>query len=95
MRHFIVLIVLLLSVAAPSGRATAESWIFGRSFHSPPTAPIAAQQPRAQGGPYYTEPQGEYTRSGLRILRSYINIQGQTVDQYMIYQSYIQRGDQF
>jgi hypothetical protein len=82
-------------VAAPSGGATAESWIFGRSVHNPPPAPIAAQQHRPQGGPYYTEPQGEYTRSGLHILRSYINIQGQMVDQNMTYQSYIQRGGQF
>ena len=33
--------------------------------------------------------------SSLRLLRSFINIQGQTVDQYMVYESYIQGGAQF
>ena len=96
MKRFVIYLIALLAVAALTGRAEAESWIFGRSYYShAPPRPIVVGQPRAAGGPYYSRPQGEYTTSSLRYLRSFINIQGQTVDQYMVYESYIQVGSQF
>ena len=96
MKRFVIASIALLAIVATSGLAHAESWIFGRSYYShTPPRPIVVGQPLARGGPYYSRPQGEYTNSSLRYLRSYINIQGQTVDQYMVYESFIQGGTQF
>jgi hypothetical protein len=96
MRRLVICLIALMAVAMSAGYAQAESWIFGRSYYShTPPRPIVVGQPQSRGGPYYSRPQGEFTTSSLRYLRSYINIQGQTVDQYMVYESYIQGGSQF
>ena len=96
MKRLFVCSLASLAICSLAGFAQAESWIFGRSYYShTPPRPIVVGQPRAGGGPYYSRPQGEYTTSSLRYLRSFINIQGQTVDQYMVYESYIQGGSQF
>jgi hypothetical protein len=96
MKRFVVCSIALLALASTAGLAQAESWIFGRSYYShTPPRPIAIGQPLSRGGPYYTRPQGEYTGSSLRFMRSYINIQGQTVDQYMVWEGYVQGGSQF
>jgi hypothetical protein len=96
MSRCVVCLFALLALAAPAMRAEAESWIFGRSYYShTPPRPIVVGEPRSKGGPYYSRPQGEYTSVSRRYLRSFINIQGQTVDQYMVFEGTIQGGSQF
>src|SRR5260221_6742060 len=92
-RSSLVLIV-ALTMLSPAV-VEAGPWIFSPSYYSHvPLTPVPVN-PRLQGGPYYSRPQGEYVNSGYRNLRSFINIRGQTVDQTMVYESWIQGGGQF
>jgi hypothetical protein len=96
MKCSLAVLFAVVVVAWGASAAQAESWLFGRSYYShTPPRPIAVGQPQARGGPYYSRPQGEYTGSSLRYMRSTINIQGQTFDQYQVYEGYIQGGSQF
>ena len=80
----------------PASPAQAGSWIFGQSYYShAPADPVEVGPRRLAGGPYYTRPQGTYFNGGYRNLRSFINVHGQTVDQYQFFESWGQGGSQF
>lgn len=94
--RFLLSLICGVAFSLPPTTAQAASWIFGRSYYShAPAVPVRIAQPRNVGGPYYSRPQGQFVNSGYRNLRSFINVQGQTVDQYMIYESWIQSGGQY
>jgi hypothetical protein len=93
-RHFAGLMVvavlgMFLMVAEDS---QAASWIFGPPIYKQPKPLPLMVQPQVDRGPYYSEPQGEYTGTSTRFLNSVITIQGRTVDDYMVRQSYVQQG---
>jgi len=95
-RHFVFLIafVALGALATPVEYSQAESWIFGPPIYKRPKPLPLAVQPQVASGPYYTQPQGEYTGTSTRFLNSVINIQGETEDDYRVTQSYVQHGDE-
>jgi hypothetical protein len=95
-RHFAFLMVVLAVgvLAMPAEYSKAESWIFGPPIYKRPKPLPLVAQPQADSGPYYTQPRGEYTGTSTRFLNSVINIQGRTVDDYMVNQSYVQHVDE-
>jgi hypothetical protein len=93
-RHFALLIVVvaLATLATPVESSKAESWIFGPPIYKRPKPLPVMVQPQADRGPYFTEPQGEFTGTSRRFMNSIINIQGETCDDYQVTQTYTQRG---
>ena len=92
-------IALLAAVsAAPlfaAGSASADNWMFRRSYYShTPARPVTVGN-RAMGGPYYVRPQGLYVSGGYRYLRGTINVHGRIFDNYNLYESWVQTGGQF
>jgi hypothetical protein len=78
-----------------TARANAESWIFQRSYYSHDPVTKVRIGPQATGGPYYSPVRGEFTRTGLRHVRSQISVGGMVFDQYNEWDSWIQTGAQF
>ena len=94
-RHiaFSIIAVALGAFAMSAGDSQAASWIFGPPIYKQPRPPVM-NQPQFDRGPSFTEPQGEYTGTSTRFLNSVITIQGRTVDDYMVRQSYAQHVDE-
>ena len=70
----------VLAISAEESRAA--SWIFGPPIYKQPKPLPVMVQPQVDRGPYYSEPQGEYTGTSTRFLNSMICIQGRMVDDY-------------
>ena len=94
-RHFVCFVVVLVSWAAMAEFSKAD-WMFAPPIYKlpKPRPQYALQEPRPADGPYYTQPQGEFTTTSTRYLDSFINIQGRCVDNYMVTQSYTQHGSE-
>ncbi len=84
---------LVLFAAATSG--SAASWIFQRSYYTHDPVSKVRIGPQATGGPYYSPVRGQYTRTGVRHLRSQIRVGGLVFDQYNEWDAWIQTGAQF
>lgn len=85
----------LLAILLTTASASAESWIFERSYYSHhPVVPVETQR-RAVGGPYYSRPQGEFVRGGFRLNRNTIIANGRVYEQGWFVESYIQTGGQY
>jgi hypothetical protein len=74
--------------------ASAESWIFARSYYSHNPVQRVEVGRRPPRPPYFSGPQGEYYRSGLRYVNSRIVIRGQTYDNLRLYEGWVQVGGQ-
>ena len=92
-RRFVLSIaaIALASLALPQC-SQAESWIFAAPVYKPPKPQPTMVQSRANRGPYFSEPHGSFTGSSFRFMDSFINIQGRSVDNYMVTQTYNQQG---
>ena len=96
MKRLVLIAALAMAGVGVAAEASASPWIFNQSYYShTPVAPVRVGPKPLASGPYYTRPQGQYINSGYRNLRSFINIRGQTVDQYQIFESWIQGGSQW
>jgi hypothetical protein len=73
----------------------AASWIFQRGYYSHDPVSKVRIGPQATGGPYYSPVRGQFTRTGVRYLRSQIRVGGMVFDQYNEWDSWIQTGAQF
>jgi len=90
---FSLLLALALGFVASS--AQAADWMFERSYYThTPVQPIQVGPQPAPSSPYYSRPQGAYTSSGLRQLRSTIRV-GNMIDNYYQWDGYVQRGVQY
>jgi len=78
-----------------SAHASAASWIFQRSYYTHDPVNKVRIGPQATGGPYYSPVRGEFTRTGVRYLRSQIRVGGMVFDQYNEWDAWIQTGAQF
>jgi hypothetical protein len=85
----------MLALVTMASSASAESWIFNRSYysHSPTTGVRIGRQ--VASGPLFTRPQGEYISTGWRNMRSTIQVGGQVFDQTNIWESWVQGGQKF
>lgn len=94
MKRVVFCFALLAGCSMVAESARADSWIFAPSYysHTPPQQPVPSRRPYP--GPFYTRPQGAAVTVGFRFQRSYINIRGQ-IDQYNVYESFIQTNQQF
>lgn len=95
MKTFLLMAALVAASLLPAQPAQAGSWILGRQVY--PAVPYQLPQPprRAYLGPFTTRPEGAFMHGSFRILRNQVNVGGQLVDQYNVYESYIQGGVQF
>jgi hypothetical protein len=94
MRQLRFLTLAALFITAPAA-AQAESWIFQRGYYTHDPVNKVRIGPQASGGPYYSPVRGQFTRTGVRILRSQIRVGGMVFDQYNEWDSWIQTGAQF
>lgn len=84
---------LVFGIAATS--AQASDWMFERSYYTHnPVQPVQVGAQPSPTSPYYSRPQGAYTSSGLRQLRSTIRV-GNMTDTYMQWDGWVQRGVQY
>ena len=89
-RRFVCLVVVMSSWAAFADNSKAD-WMFAPPIYKRPRPTPIVLRPQADDGPYYTQPQGEYTNTSMRYMNSIINIQGETCDDYQVTQTYTQR----
>jgi hypothetical protein len=75
--------------------ANAASWIFQRGYYTHDPVRNVRIGPQASGGPYYSPVRGQFTRSGVRYLRSQIRVGGAVFEQYNEWDAWIQTGAQF
>jgi hypothetical protein len=97
-RSFLALGCLTLCVLATLVESSnADSWMFAPPIYKPPRPSTlsALQRPQVSDGPYYTQPQGEYTGTTMRYMNSFINIQGRSYDDYQVRQSTVQQSGEF
>jgi hypothetical protein len=94
-RCFSLILFLALALGFAATSVHAADWMFERSYYThTPVQPIQVGPQPAPGSPYYSRPQGAYTSSGLRQLRSTIRV-GNMIDNYYQWDGYIQRGVQY
>ena len=87
---------LVLSVLAVSAQSSKADWMFAPPIYKkqPPATPLM-MRPQVNDGPYYTQPQGEFTSTSMRYMNSFINIQGRSYDDYQVRQTTVQQGGEF
>ena len=95
MKKMLVLTALAVAGVLPPTSAQAGSWILGRQVYPQQAYQLPQPTRRAYLGPFTTRPEGAFIHGSFRILRSNINIGGQLVDQFNVYESTIQTGVQF
>ena len=91
----VTLAVVAVATLGMSPQARADSWIFGPSYYAGTVPETHPAQRRPTRGPFYSRPQGEYINSGYRYQRNTINVQGRVLDQYNIFESWVQVGGAF
>jgi hypothetical protein len=87
-------LLVLLAIYSLAMNANAADWIFQRSYYSHnPVQPVRIGPQPAANLPIYSAPQGYYYSSGLRQIRSTIQV-GNSVDNYYEWEGWGQRGFQ-
>lgn len=93
-RSNLLSLLMLLAIYSLAANANAADWIFQRSYYSHnPVQPIRIGPQPASNSPVYSAPQGYYFSSGLRQVRSTIQV-GNSVDNYYEWGGWAQRGYQ-
>ncbi len=95
MKRLITLLIVVAAGSSAVSSASAASWVFQRSYYSHDPVTQVRVGPQASGGPYYSRVQGEFITTGVRHVRSQINVRGLVFDQYNVWDSWIQTGAQF
>jgi hypothetical protein len=97
MRRFLAACGAILALAMLAPTASAGEWMFKRSNYSYSPARGEEFGPnRFARGPYYSQPHGAVVRSGYRHLRGYpYGGWGYGWDNYHLFESWIQFGEQF
>jgi hypothetical protein len=84
-----------LALGFAASAANAAEWMFERSYYTHnPVQPVQVGPQPMPGSPYYSRPQGAFSTSGLRQLRSTIRV-GNSVDNYYEWGGWVQRGVQY
>ncbi len=95
-KHFVLVAAVCGASWFSASPARADSWIFQRSYYThDPVTDVRIGRQTTVGGPYYSRPQGQYIRTGTRYINSTINVPGYGSDQYNVYESWIQYGQQY
>jgi hypothetical protein len=95
MTRLLRLTTLTAAILCSAASTDAASWIFQRGYYTHDPVNKVRIGPQVSGGPYYSPVRGEFTRTGVRILRSQIRVGGMVFDQYNEWDSWIQTGAQF
>jgi hypothetical protein len=96
MRRIFVFVSAVLALTAIAAPAQASEWMFKSSnFSQSPHRGEEFGPNRFARGPYYSQPHGAVVRSGYRHLRGSPSGWGHGWDNYHLFESWIQFGEQF
>lgn len=95
MKSHLLKCIALLAMLAVSQLASADSWIFRRSYYShDPVTDVRIGRQYSQG-PVFSRPTGGYYSGGWRWQNAPIIISGQMYDNYNYFESWGQQGQKF